>query len=368
MYILKILVGISGGVDSAVAAYLLKQQWHDIVWGFMLNYLDELDPGCTTKADLEEFYKVCKFLDIPYEVLDFREEYEEKILNYIYEWYLQWLTPNPDVLCNTEIKFKLFLDEALKLGYDKIATGHYSDNREQIRDNRSVFKLCRARDLSKDQSYFLAGLNQFQLAHALFPLADMLKSEVRKLALEIWLPNAQRKDSQWLCFVGNIAMADFLRKKIGIKPWDIVLAETWDIVWQHEWAYQYTIWQRKGIKLNFQAYVTDIDVVNNLVYVSSSMSDKNLFRESIGLKSLHWIGEEFILPLECKCKVRYRQELQDCRVEQIWSPDASRINQIIIHFKEPQKWVPNGQICVLYGGENYDVVLGCGEISAINLN
>lgn len=158
----------------------------------MLNYLDEENPECTTKQDLESFYQVCSFLNIPFEVLDFRKEYEEKVLNYIYEGYLKGITPNPDVLCNSEVKFKLFLDEALAMGYDMIATGHYA----QIENNEGVYELLRGLDPAKDQSYFLAGLNQFQLSKALFPIGGMEKKEVRELAKKIGLPNAERKDSQ----------------------------------------------------------------------------------------------------------------------------------------------------------------------------
>lgn len=158
----------------------------------MLNYLDEENSECTTKQDLESFYQVCSFLNIPFEVLDFRKEYEEKVLNYIYEGYLKGITPNPDVLCNSEVKFKLFLDEALAMGYDMIATGHYA----QIHNNEGVYKLLRGLDSTKDQSYFLAGLNQFQLSKALFPIGGMEKKEVRELAKKIGLPNAERKDSQ----------------------------------------------------------------------------------------------------------------------------------------------------------------------------
>lgn len=169
----------------------------------MLNYLDEDNVNCTTKKDLESFYAVCNFLQIPYEILDFRKEYEEKILRIIYDGYLNGITPNPDILCNTEVKFTLFLNEVLAMGYDAIATGHYAkivkvqqNNPLMNTDENIQYELWRAKDLSKDQSYFLAGLNQFQLSHAIFPLGDMYKSEVRDLARKIGLPNADRKDSQ----------------------------------------------------------------------------------------------------------------------------------------------------------------------------
>ncbi len=343
-------------MDSAVSAYLLKQQGHDIVGGFMLNYLDENDPHCSTKLDMEEFHKVCQWLDIPYEILDFRKEYEEKILNYIYEWYLAGITPNPDVLCNTEIKFRLFLDEALKLGYDKIATGHYAQIKQDLQNH--TYALLKWSDNLKDQSYFLAWLDQFQLSKALFPIGDLKKSQVRQLAQDIWLPNANRKDSQGLCFVGKVAMSEFLHQKIGSKPGNIVLQDG-TIVWQHDGAYQFTVWQRRGIGLHFQAYVTEIDIKQNTVIVSKDPQDKDLFRDQIGIKSMHWISWHAPdLPLECKCKVRYRQELQDCKVIQQWE-------HLLVHLDIPQKGVPNGQIIVLYGWENHNEVLGSGEIGNI---
>lgn len=372
----KILVWLSGWVDSAVTAYLLQQQGHQVVGGFMLNYLDENDPECTTKADLESFYKVCEFLKIPYEILDFRQEYSTKILNYIYEGYLRWITPNPDVLCNTEVKFKLFLDEALKLGYDGIATGHYArivrsdelgvrgwklsgENDVDVWNttpNSSLLTphLYRWIDNQKDQSYFLAGLDQFQLSKAMFPIGDMTKVQVRELAQQIDLPNANRKDSQGLCFVWDVAMGDFLREKIGEKPWDIVLQDG-TIVGKHTGAYQFTVGQRKGIGLHFQCYVVDVDVVKNTVTVTTDPKDDQLYRKSVGIKSMHWIsGTQPELPLVCTCKLRYRQAVQDCVVDL----DGDQLKVVLV---EPAKGVPNGQICVLYDG---DEVLGCGEIGS----
>ena len=191
----------------------------------------------------------------------------------------------------------------------------------------------------------------------------MLKTQVRELAKQIWLPNADRKDSQGLCFVGNIPMADFLKKKIDIKVGDIVLQDG-TVVWKHEGAYLYTVGQRRGIWLHFQAYITNVDVVHNTITVSKDPEDPNLYRTEVGIQWIHrisWIEPDF--PLHCKCKVRYRQELQDCTVTKNtealkhWSAEA-----LVIHFETPQKWVPNGQIAVLYGWENDEEVLGSGEI------
>ena len=325
---MNILVWISGWVDSAVTAYLLQQQGHRVVWGFMLNYLEEGNPECTTKQDLESFYQVCSFLNIPYEVLDFRKEYEEKVLNYIYEGYLKGITPNPDVLCNSEVKFKLFLDEALLMGYDMIATGHYA----QIENMDGEYELHRGLDPAKDQSYFLAWLNQFQLSKALFPIGGMEKTQV-----------------------GNVSMSDFLQDKIGQKPWNILL-EDGSIVGHHTGAYQFTIGQRRGIGLNFQAYVIDVNVADNTVVVSKDPADEKLHRSTFPLKAVSRIHEEPRFPMNAWCKVRYRQDLQECTIEK-------KDNQIVVQTKTPQKGVPNWQICVMYAWEKGDTVMGCGEIT-----
>lgn len=351
---MKILVGISGWVDSAVSAYLLKQAGHDVVGGFMINYLDESDPWCTTKQDLEEFHKVIKWLDIPYEIRDFREEYEDKILNYIYEWYLAGITPNPDVLCNNLIKFWLFMDEAIRLGFDKVATGHYARIVQQDLD----FLLYRWKDDNKDQSYFLSWLTQDQLSRAMFPLWDMTKSQVRELAKEIWLPNADRPDSQWLCFVGNIPMSQFLLDKIWPKPWDI-MDKDWNKIWNHQGAYLFTIWQRRGIWLPYQSYVIGIDIKNNTITVWDE-DDLTLFRSEIFIPNIHWIWQKPMIWLQwykCWCKIRYRQSIQEATVFEWWSDGWYKII-----FHTPQKWVPDGQVAVLYDG---DRVVWSGIISSM---
>lgn len=347
---MRILVWVSGGVDSAVSAYLLKQQWHSVVAGFMLNYLDEQSDTCSTKEDLQSFRQICDYLELPYEILDFRDEYEKRVLTYIYDWYLAGITPNPDVLCNTEIKFKLFLDEALRIGFDAIATGHYA----QIINNQKLYDLYRAVDIQKDQSYFLAGLNQFQLSHSLFPIGWLLKTEVRYMADVIWLPNAKRKDSQGLCFVWNVAMSEFLKKKIGKRPWDIILKDG-SKVGTHDGAYQFTIGQRKGIGLHFQAYICDIDVQSNTVIVTQDPDDTILMRNVFPLKYVHWISDKLSVPAyNIYCKLRYRQELQLCNIVLQW-------DSYVVQTKEFQKWVPNGQICVLYANDWR--VIASGEIA-----
>ncbi|HMY80867.1 MAG TPA: tRNA 2-thiouridine(34) synthase MnmA [Candidatus Absconditabacterales bacterium] len=357
---MRILVGISGGVDSAVSAYLLKQAGHDVVGGFMLNYLDESNPHCTTKQDLESFHRVCQFLHIPFEILDFRDDYEHKILTMMVESYRQGKTPNPDVYCNSEVKFKLFLEEALILGYDHIATGHYA---QIISDNTSgniLYKLIRGTDPTKDQSYFLAGLNQFQLAHTLFPIGSMLKSHVRQLAHEIGLPNADRKDSQGLCFVGKISMSEFLQSRLGAQPGAIVL-EDGTVVGTHQGVYQYTIGQRKHIGLHNQYYVIGINSGTNTLIVSANPDHTDLWCHEVHCRVFHRIAD--IVPfahhtsMRCWCKLRYRSALQSCIIS--WGLD----NTLIIRCDTHQKGIPIGQICVLYGGPEGQEILGSGEIT-----
>lgn len=354
---MRILVWISWWVDSAIAAYLLKQQGHHIVWGFMLNYLDETNPWCTTKQDLESFYQVCERLNIPFEVLDFRQEYHDRVLQYLYNGYLSGITPNPDIICNSEIKFSLFLQEAISMGYDMIATGHYARIVTTYHSWWALYHLLMATDTIKDQSYFLAWLNQFQLSKALFPLSNMTKTEVRSLAHAISLPNAARKDSQWLCFVGNIPMSKLLQEKIWPKPGDILLTDG-TLVWTHTGAYKYTIGQRKGIGLHMQCYVVDRDIIWNTLTVSTDMTDSLLYRSTFLIRFPHWVGDIPSLPVRAWCKVRYRQSLQPCLIEYINN------TSLLVTTDTPQKWVPNGQICVIYGGVYDQEVLGSWEIGS----
>ncbi len=215
----RVLVGMSGGVDSAVAAHLLLQQGYEVIAGFMKNYADEKNPDCHTKKDRNMAIKVSQHLGIDtFIIFDFRQQYHETIIQYIYDTYAAGQTPNPDILCNTEIKFKLFLEEAKKLGCDAVATGHYA----HISHDTSGYHLHKGVDTNKDQSYFLSGLNQEQLAQSLFPLGTLTKPAVRDIATSIDLPNAQRKDSQGLCFIGKVSMKEFLAEALEKKEGDII--------------------------------------------------------------------------------------------------------------------------------------------------
>ena len=338
---MRILVWLSGWVDSAVTAYLLKKEGHDVTAGFMINYLDEQNPNCPTREDIKIAKQVAEYLEIPFFTFDYRDEYEQKVLDYMYEWYQKWITPNPDIMCNSEVKFRAFLDEAMELWFDKIATGHYA----RIRD----WKLLKWVDNNKDQSYFLAGLNQEQLSKALFPIGELEKPEVRKIAREAWLPNAERKDSQWICFVGKVNMAEFLEKKIKPKK-GLVKDTSWKILWEHKWVFYYTIGQRKWLDIWWQSeaiFVVKKDLEKNEIIVGTS-ADLELYSDELIIKNINFLsplggkypkGDRGLI---AKCKIRYRQSDQDCVVIKI-DNDTYKVK-----FKQKQRAIAQGQICAIY--------------------
>ena len=335
----RILVGLSGGVDSAITAYILKQEGHDVTAGFMINYLAPEGEHCPTEEDIEVAKEVAKFLDIPFFTFDYRDEYEEKVLNYMYEGYKKGITPNPDIMCNSEIKFKVFLDEALELGFDMVATGHYA----KIVEESGIFKLKKWVDNTKDQSYFLAGLDQSQLSKALFPIGNMQKSEVRELAREIWLPNAERKDSQWICFVGKVRLDKFLEKKIPAKPGNIV-DTSGKILGTHKWIYYYTVGQRKGLDVGGMPepiFVVRKDLEKNQLIVGYE-SDAGLYGKELIVSQMHILGrDDFTFPLSAKVKIRYRQADQEATIEKVdeWYR---------VVFSETQRAIASGQIVAVY--------------------
>ena len=340
----KILVWLSGWVDSAVTAYLLKEQGHDVTAGFMVNYRDPENPNCPTKIDKEEAKRVAEYLDIPFKVFDYVDKYEEKVLNYMYEWYKKWITPNPDIMCNSEVKFRAFLDEAMKLWFDKIATWHYARIRTSPKpstlEERGV-KLLKWVDENKDQSYFLAWLTKEQLSKALFPIWELEKPEVREIARKAGLPNAERKDSQWICFVWKVNMVDFLEKKIKPKK-GLVKDTSGKILWEHKWVFYYTIGQRKGLDIWGQKeaiFVVKKDLEKNEIIVWTS-SDLELYDDELIIKNINILSGWWWW--KAKCKIRYRQADQDCEVIKIWEDEYE------VKFKEKQRAIAKWQICAIY--------------------
>lgn len=335
----KILVWLSWWVDSAVSTYLLKKQWYDVTAWFMVNYLAPQWEYCPTKDDLEVAKQVAKFLDIPFFTFDYREGYDEKVLSYMYESYKKWITPNPDIICNSEVKFKLFLDEAIEHWFDYIAMWHYAI----IEFENELYHLKKWIDTTKDQSYFLAWLNQFQLSKALFPIWNLEKSEVRRIALEIWLPNATRKDSQWICFVWKVDMSSFLEKKIKPKI-GLVKNTSWKILWKHKWVYYYTIGQRKWLDIGWQdeaIFVVKKDIEKNEIIVWKS-SDLELYNNFLYIRDFHFLAKnDFDFPFKAKAKIRYRQTDQECIIykEEKWYK---------VEFLEKQRAIAGGQICAIY--------------------
>ena len=341
----KILVWLSGGVDSAVTAYLLKQQWYNVTAGFMINYLAEEGDDCPTEKDIEVAKEVAHYLKIPFFTFNYVEEYREKVLDYMYEWYQKWITPNPDIMCNSEIKFKVFLDEALEAWFDMVATGHYARIES---DKNGIFHLKKGIDARKDQSYFLAGLNQKQLSKTLFPIGILEKSEVRELAKKAGLPNAQRKDSQGICFVGKVDLSSFLEKKIAPKEGNIVDTK-WNILGKHKWVFYYTIGQRKWLDIWGQPkpiFVVRKDIEENEIIVWDE-SDIELYDDSLFIGEFHFLTSppapllRWEGSLKAKAKIRYRQADQEVEIFK-----KGKWYEVV--FKEKQRDIASGQVCAIY--------------------
>jgi tRNA-uridine 2-sulfurtransferase len=374
---MKILVWLSGWVDSAVSAYLLKQAWHDVSAGFMINYISDDEASCTTKKDLEVAKEVAEYLGIPFFTFDYVKEYDEKILNYLYEGYKRWITPNPDVWCNSEVKFKLFLEEALEAGFDMVATGHYArivppltppykggEKNPLLAKERdgwgSTYRLLKWVDPNKDQSYFLSTLNQFQLSRTLFPIWHLQKSEVREIAIKAGLPNADRKDSQWLCFVWKVDFEQFLKKKIPVNVGNIV-DTSGKILGKHDGVYFYTIGQRKWLDIGGLAkpvFVIKKDIVKNELIVGTE-EEYALYSHELTTSSIHFIWKDFEFPYHGKAKIRYRQADQDVIVspkDLFYYKESGEGIQVDGHwfiwqFAEAQRAVSSGQIVALYDGD-----------------
>ncbi len=356
---MHIVVGLSGGVDSAVSAWLLKQAGHRVLAIFMKNWEDDDDEEyCSSRQDLIDAVSVADHLGIDIEVVNFAAEYKERVFAYFLREYEAGRTPNPDVLCNTEIKFAAFLDHAVKLGADKIATGHYAGVRETA-DGR--FELLKGVDPGKDQSYFLHRLRQDQLARAVFPLAELHKREVRALAQREGLPNFAKRDSTGICFIGERPFREFLERYLPKTP-GLMVTPTGEVVGEHQGLAYYTLGQRGGLHLGGSRagtgepwYVAGKDVLGNRLIVVQGRSHPALYRRDIGLLDSHWIaGQAPQADLDYGGKTRYRQPDAVCR----YLPEEHGERLV---FAQPQ-WAPTpGQYAVLYQDE---VCLGGGVIAA----
>ncbi len=340
---MRVVVGISGGVDSSVAAYLLKKQGYDVVGLFMINW-DADDGQCTAMEDYEDVKRVCEKIGIPYFSVNYAKEYYDRVFTYFLDEYKKGRTPNPDVLCNREIKFGPFLEKARALGADMIATGHYAKTFQK--DGKTY--LCKASDLSKDQSYFLNQLSQNQLSSVLFPLADISKKEVREIAKELELATAEKKDSTGICFIGERNFKKFLKEYLPAQKGEIRTLNE-DVVGYHDGLMYYTIGQRRGLNLGGKHngngerwFVLKKDLEHNVLYVSQGECDE-LFSNGLFATDFNWIPEkpkekEF----ECFAKFRYRQPDQKVRVTVLED------RKIKVDFAEKQRAITEGQFVVLY--------------------
>ncbi|MDP3841312.1 MAG: tRNA 2-thiouridine(34) synthase MnmA [Oxalobacteraceae bacterium] len=358
----KVVIGMSGGVDSSVSAWLLKEQGYEVIGLFMKNWEDDDDSEyCSTREDWIDAVSVADVVGVDIEAVNFAAEYKDRVFAEFLREYQAGRTPNPDVLCNAEIKFKAFLDHAMKLGADYIATGHYA----RVREQDGSFQLLKALDASKDQSYFLHRLNQAQLANTLFPLGEIQKTEVRKIAERIGLPNAKKKDSTGICFIGERPFREFLNRYLSYRHGPMKTPEG-EIVGEHVGLSFYTLGQRKGIGIggiksrqnafgtSDAWYVAHKDIENNTLYVVQGHDHPWLLSERLEARQGNWIAGTSPEPGQYCAKTRYRQADMDCIIGGI-SADA-----FSLQFEQAQWAVTPGQSAVLYEG---DICLGGGIIN-----
>ena len=393
----RVIVGLSGGVDSSVAAYLLKEQGYDVIGLFMKNWHDDsvtISNECPWLEDSNDALIVAEKLGIPFQVVDLSEQYKERIVDYMFDEYEKGRTPNPDILCNREIKFDVFMDIALDLGADFVATGHYCRKDEEIIDNKPVYKLLAGKDINKDQSYFLCQLSQYQLSKALFPIGELTKPAVREIAKKANLITAEKKDSQGLCFIGKVRLPEFLQQKLQSKEGVIVqvsdTAEVYQrkqpnfnskeeeldffatkyqynkqdgkVVGKHLGAHYFTKGQRKGLAVGGTKeplFVIETDVRENVIYAGEGKHHKGLFRSVLFVSNEeeHWIREDLKLKnhesLDVEARIRYRQPLEKAILHKVE-------NGIFVEFQNPQSAIQEGQFVAWYQNEE---LLGSGVIS-----
>ena len=393
----RVIVGLSGGVDSSVAAYLLKEQGYDVIGLFMKNWHDDsvtISNECPWLEDSNDALIVAEKLGIPFQVVDLSEQYKERIVDYMFDEYEKGRTPNPDILCNREIKFDVFMDIALDLGADFVATGHYCRKDEEIIDNKPVYKLLAGKDINKDQSYFLCQLSQYQLSKALFPIGELTKPAVREIAKKANLITAEKKDSQGLCFIGKVRLPEFLQQKLQSKEGVIVqvsdTAEVYQrkqpnfnskeeeldffatkyqynkqdgkVVGKHLGAHYFTKGQRKGLAVGGTKeplFVIETDVRENVIYAGEGKNHKGLYRSVLFVSNEeeHWIREDLKIKnhesLDVEARIRYRQPLEKAILHKVE-------NGIFVEFQNPQSAIQEGQFVAWYQNEE---LLGSGVIS-----
>ena len=395
----RVVVGMSGGVDSSVTAYLLKQQGYEVIGMFMKNWHDDsvtISKECPWLEDSHDAMMVAQHLGIPFQAIDLSKEYKERIVDYMFDEYQKGRTPNPDVLCNREIKFDIFLKAAMKLKADYIATGHYCRKDTVQAEGKTIYRLLAGRDTNKDQSYFLCQLTQQQLSKALFPIGELTKPQVREIAKEIGLTTADKKDSQGLCFVGKVRLPEFLQQKLEPKKGIVVeipanatsfknngikLAlngakastlkqltqpftyriEDGEQVGEHNGAHYYTIGQRKGLNIGGTPkplFIIDTDTDKNVIYTGQGEDHPGLYRRGlfVAKDELHWVREDLALTVgesaDYLARIRYRQELDPAKL-------IMREDGLYVIFERPQKAIAAGQFVAWY---DKDELVGSGVI------
>lgn len=393
----RVVVGLSGGVDSSVAAYLLKEQGYDVIGLFMKNWHDDsvtISNECPWLEDSNDALLVAEKLGIPFQTVDLSEQYQEKIVDYMFSEYENGRTPNPDVLCNREIKFDVFMKIAVSLGADYVATGHYCRKNTIEVNGNEVHQLLAGKDDNKDQSYFLCQLSQEQLSKALFPIGELTKPEVREIATKMELVTAEKKDSQGLCFIGKVRLPEFLQQKLQPKEGTIIEIPSTNEVYnsilpnfenteallafyaknkdysnangivkgKHQGAHYFTNGQRRGLNVGGTKeglFVIQTDVINNIIYVGEGANHPGLFKSTLFIKAneVHWIRKDLKLNVgETKnvmARIRYRQPLQKATLHQFESG-------MYVQFENPQSAITEGQFVAWYMD---DELQGSGVIS-----